>query len=224
METLVLWSLLGLYAQLGASAETQRALPTAPGGGGAGRFITAKLVPDIGEPVRRFDQRLKRETIRCFIEGVNPRFKEPDMAANQLIYCEQVTGAPAELMAALVAQERRWSLRPNPPYTAENLCQVLHSTGRRCFGRSKAKTWEENLLWGARYLRRCMRARVRAKYGRDAELRVAHWNERDLVFAALREYNGGPRFARKSITKRYARAVLYYRGRMRAREAKEPEK
>lgn len=145
-----------------------------------------------------------RAEIRSFIVTVNRDFRYADEAANQLLYCQERTGVDARLMAALVAQERRWSLRPNPPYTSENLCQILHSTGRRCFGRAKAPTWQHNLLWGARYLSWCLAA------------------EKGNVTHALRRYNGGPRWRKKdkkhqAHTEAYARAVNYYLGRIGAK-------
>lgn len=135
-----------------------------------------------------------RAHIARFILSVNPEFPDADRAANQLLYAESVGGADARLMAALVAQERRWRLKPNRPYDANNLCQITHSTARMIFGRRRAESWEMNLLWGSWYLRGCLRA------------------EKGNVAEALRRYNAGPT---KHGAGRYARAVLYYRRQMR---------
>jgi hypothetical protein len=143
-----------------------------------------------------------RRQIREFIQQLNPEFPYPDKAANQLLYAQSVGGADAKLMAALVAQERRWSLRPNAPYTTENLGQMLHSTARRNYGRSKAPDWQTNLLWCSWYLQGC--------------LSKERWN----VTNALRRYNSGPEWSEKPLavrqhSERYARAVLYYRRQMK---------
>ena len=152
--------------------------------------LTAQVGASSGAPEVRKD-------IREFIEQINPKFPDADEAANQLLYCEKVTGVNAKLMAALIAQERRWQLKRNGVYAPQNLTQVLHSTGRRMFGRAEARTWQENILWGAYYMKYCLRA------------------EKGNVTNALRAYNGGPGYRQKPITKKYARAVLYYRGKMK---------
>ena len=142
------------------------------------------------------NQQQTRREIVAFIETVNPSFEHADRAANQLLYCQHVAGVDARLLAALVAQERRWKLVPNGPYGAENLCQITHGTALAVFGQRRAETWELNLLWGAWILKGCLRA------------------EKHDARAALARYNRGPRWRERPEALRYAEAVLSYRRRM----------
>jgi hypothetical protein len=132
-----------------------------------------------------------RKEITAFILSVNPKFPDADRASNQLLYAESVGGADAKWMAALVAQERRWQLKANPPYDKNNLVQITLGTARMVYGKPRADSWELNLLWGSWYLKSCLRA------------------EKGDMDKALRRYNGGP--SKPPITLQYLRAVKYYR-------------
>ena len=131
----------------------------------------------------------RRESVAAYIKRVNPAFPNAHEAANQLLYAEAKGGAKAELMAAMVAVERHWRLEADDQYGAANLCQITRGTAKATFGRSRARSWQENLLWGSCILAGCIKGEGDEKRG-------------------LRRYNGGPLWRQKPATLRYAEAVL----------------
>lgn len=141
----------------------------------------------------------RRAELAAFVARY-PRAPDPDVAANQLLYCEAVGGAKAELVAAVVAIESGWNPKArNPRSGARGLGQLLPSTSRAVYGKLPG-SWEENLLQTAWYLQGC----IAAERGAGNE----------CVRYGLCRYLAGPRWrrSRRATALAYAKRALNLRG------------
>lgn len=176
-------------------------------------IMIALLIRDGCSPLAQADTVLaleaekpnRRAALAAFIERQDKYGKapDPDFCANQLLFCETVGGAKAELVAAVAAVESSWNPHAiNPRSGARGLMQLLPSTSRSVYGKLPS-SWGENLYQGSTYLAGCIAAERAAG--------------NECVRYGLCRYRAGPKWRDPlwgGVPLAYAKKVLNLRGEM----------